>query len=138
MASRPNEPAGPGAVTEPEAPPIGEVSTNRIEVLNLALVAAVSVAGLGVSREFATGALAGGVLMAVNFRVIVGVLRKVFLGGRARVGSAAVYWLKFLGLLLLVGVLVLKFRVDVIGFLVGLSTLLVAITAEAVLRLARR
>jgi hypothetical protein len=141
METRPDETTGSENTPEPDASPIAEVSTNRIEALNLGLVAVATLGGLGISREFAVGVLAGGVLMAANFRVIVGVLRSVFLkgsGGAANVANVAIYWLKFLGVMFLVGFLVLKFRVDVIGFLVGLSTILVAITAEAVLRLARR
>ncbi|MEW6490637.1 MAG: hypothetical protein AB1578_22340 [Thermodesulfobacteriota bacterium] len=134
----PTEPAVPEGAPEPDASPIAEVSTNRIEVMNLCLVAVASLAGLGISREFALGVFAGGLLMAANFRVLGGVLRSVFLRGTARLGNVAAYWLKFLGVMFLVGLLIVKFQVDVVGFLVGLSAILVAITAEAVLRLARR
>jgi hypothetical protein len=48
------------------------------------------------------------------------------------------YWLKFAGIMALVGVLILVFRIEVTGLLVGLSTILVAVTAEAVLRMAGR
>ncbi len=121
-----------------EEPPTAEVSTRRIEVFNLCILVAASIASLWVSKAFALGVIAGGVLMAANFRVIVGVIRSVFLKGSTRVGNVAVYWLKFAGIMFLVGVLIVSYRVDPIGFLVGLSTILVAITAEAVLRLAGR
>lgn len=115
-----------------------EVSTRRIEAMNLALLGLASAASLAVSTGFALGVAAGGLLMAANFRIIVGVIRAVFLRGSARLGNVVIYWLKFAGVMALVGVLILVFRVDPIGFLLGSSTLLVAITAEAVLRLARR
>ncbi len=138
MATPPDEPSAPEGAPEQDESPIEEVSTNRIEVLNLCLVGAASLGSLWISREFAIGVLGGGILMAANFRVLVGVLRSVFLRGTARVANVAIYWAKFLAVMFLVGVLLVSFRVDVIGFVVGLSTILVAITAEAVLRLARR
>lgn len=138
MATPPDEPSAPEGAPEQDESPIAEVSTNRIEVLNLCLVGAASLGSLWISREFAIGVLGGGILMAANFRVLVGVLRSVFLRGTARVANVAIYWVKFLAVMFLVGVLLVSFRVDVIGFVVGLSTILVAITAEAVLRLARR
>jgi hypothetical protein len=138
MTIPPDEPATPEGTPDQDESPIAEVSTNRIEVLNLCLVGAASVGSLWISREFALGVLAGGLLMAANFRVLVGVLRSVFLKGTARIANVAVYWLKFLGVMFLIGFLMVSFRVDAVGLLVGLSTILVAITAEAVLRLARR
>ena len=79
--------------------------------------------------------LAGGILMAANFRVLAGVMRAVFLKGSGSLTQVGIYWVKFAGVMALVGVLVLAFRIDPIGFLVGLTTILVAVTAEAVLRL---
>ncbi|MHB8765151.1 MAG: ATP synthase subunit I [Deferrisomatales bacterium] len=127
----------PGA-GEDEGPPIKEVSLGRIEILNVCLVAAAALASFWFSRAFALGVLAGGVLMAANFRVIVGVMRSVFVRGSANALNVGIYWLKFVGLMLLVGIVILVFRVDPIGFLVGLSLILVAITTEAALRLAGR
>lgn len=138
METPPDDSGGSEVSPEQDESPIAEVSTRRIEVLNLCILALACLGALWVSKAVALGVLAGGLLMAANFRVIVGVIRAVFLKGSTRMGNVAIYWLKFAGIMLLVGVLIVSFRVDAIGFLVGLSTILVAITAEAVLRLARR
>ncbi|GAB4262449.1 MAG: hypothetical protein Kow0092_12780 [Deferrisomatales bacterium] len=130
------DPRGPEGDAEEESPPIAEVSLNRIQVINLVLVAVASAGGLWLSPHFALGVLTGGILMAANFRVIIGVMRAVFLRGSTSIVNVGIYWAKFTGIMLLVGTLILFFRVDAIGFLVGLTTILVAITAEAVLRLA--
>jgi len=139
METPPDRTGEPEVAPDQEESPIAEVSTRRIEILNLCILAASCLGSLWLSKAFAVGVLAGGILMAANFRIIVGVIRAVFLKGSTRmIGNVAVYWLKFAGIMLLVGVLIVSYRVDAIGFLVGLSTILVAITAEAVLRLARR
>jgi hypothetical protein len=116
----------------------GEISIERIQVINLFLVAGASLLALLISVRFALGVLSGGLLMAVNFRILTGVVRTVFVKGAPSFVGAGMYWLKFLAMLVLVGVFVLVFRIDAIGFLVGLSTILVAITAEAVMRLTLR
>jgi len=134
MDAPPDRPA-PADAAGSDEPSGAEVSTRRIEVVHVCLVAAASLAALLVSRAFALGVFAGGLLMIANFRVIVGVIRSVFLKETNRVGNVIFYWLKFVGVLGLVGVIVVKFRVDALGFLVGLSLILVAITAEAVFRL---
>ncbi len=115
-----------------------DVNLTRIEVVNLVLIGLAAVGGLSVSTAFSVGVLTGGALMALNFRIIVAVMRAVFLRGSTSLVNVGGYWLKFVGVLVLVGVCILVFETDPIGFLVGLSAILVAITAEAVLRLASR
>lgn len=135
MDAPPDRPA-PAEAAGSEEPSGAEVSIRRIEIVHACLVAVGSLAALVASRPFALGVFVGGLLMIANFRVIVGVIRSVFLKETNRVGNVIFYWLKFVGILGLVGVIVVKFRVDALGFLVGLSLILVAITAEAVVRLA--
>ena len=131
-------PDGESTGTSPEGEEAAgaEVSVKRIQIINLCILAVTCVATLRISQAFALGVLAGGVLMAVNFSIIVTVIRSVFTKSQTSVLNVGGYWIKFVGILLLVGTLMLVFHVDVIGLLVGLSTILVAITAEAVLRLA--
>lgn len=131
----PPEPTGPDSTSEEEASSGAELSLTRIEIVNLVMVIAASAGSLFFSRSFALGVLAGGLLMAANFRVIAGVMRAVFLGGSASLVNVGLYWVKFVAVMLLAAALILFFRVDAIGFLVGLSTILVAITAEALTRL---
>lgn len=132
----PPDPTGPETTPDEEESSYGEVSLTRIQVLNLGITAAVAVLSILFSVRFGLGVVVGGLLMAANFRVIVGVIRSVFLYGSANILNVGIYWAKFGLLMLAVGILVLVFRIDPIGFLVGLSVILVAITTEAVLRLA--
>ncbi len=134
----PPDPEGNQLEPGQEEAPGPEVSLRRIQVINLVLVAAGSAAGLALSNRFALGVLTGGLLMAASFRVIAVVIRAVFLKGSTSPANVGIYWLKFTGMMLLVGYLVLKVRVDAIGLLLGLSGILVAITAEAVFTLLRR
>jgi hypothetical protein len=121
---------------EEDQSPAPEVSVKRIQIINVCILLVACLASLAISREFAVGIIVGGILMAANFVIITAVIRSVFLKGETSVLSIGIYWAKFVGVLVLVGVLILVFRIDVIGFLVGLSTILLAITTEAVLRLA--
>lgn len=135
------DPVDRGAPLSEEAPPGDEVSVERIQLINLCLIALTAAASLFFSVRFAVGVVSGGVLMAVNFRILVGVIRAVLRKGEeggSNLAKAGVYWAKFLGVMALVAVCVLVFRVDVFGFLVGLSTLLVAILLEAMFRVVAR
>lgn len=112
-----------------------EVSLTRIQVLNLAFVAATALVALYFSRPMAYGVLLGGVLMAANLRIIVGVMSSVFGKGSGSMLNVGLYWAKFAGMMLLVGVLLAIFQIDPVGLLMGLSVFLLAISAEATLRL---
>lgn len=138
MTQTPANPEAPATDPADEGSSVGEVSIQRIQVLNVCLLAVAAGAGLLVSRRFAVGVAAGGALMAVNFRVIAGVIRSVFLKQTGTLLNAGLYWVKFMALMGLIGFIVLWFRVDVIGFLVGLSVIFLAVTVEAVLRLLGR
>ncbi|MBE0616411.1 MAG: hypothetical protein IH608_00605 [Proteobacteria bacterium] len=138
MTQDPAEPQVPEKDTDPDLSAVGEVSIQRIQILNVCLVGLAVAAGFLISIRFAAGVAAGGVLMAANFRVIAGVIRSVFLKQSSTILNAGLYWVKFLALMGFVGLLMLWLRVDVFGFLLGLSIFLVAITLEAVLRLAGR
>ena len=132
----PPEPSDVEIPPEADDSPGGEVSIQRIQVINLGILAVASIASFWVSTAFVLGVVSGGVLMAANFRVLVGVIRAVFLKGSSSIAHVGIYWVKFVGVMVLVGVIVVTLRVDPIGFLVGLSTILVAVTTEAALRLA--
>jgi hypothetical protein len=138
MNQAPAGPEDPASGDVEETSPTGEVSIQRIQVLHLGLLAVAAVAGLLLSARFAAGVAAGGVLMAANFRVIAAVIRSVFLKQSAAILNAGLYWVKFLALMGLIGFIVLWFRVDIVGFLIGLTMIFVAVTLEAVLRLIGR
>lgn len=132
----PPERTDPEAHPDESGSPTGEVSVQRIQAINLVILAAATLGALWVSKRFALGVLAGGALMAANFRVIASVVPRVLVKGSPSAAHAGIYWLKFTGMLTLVGVAVVFLRIDPVGLLVGLSTIFVAVTAEATLRLA--
>ena len=135
MTERPAGPEPPAGGDAPDSSPGAEISIGRIQILNLGILALSFGAGFLVSVQFALGVLAGGLLMAANFRVIARVIRSVLVDQTSAVLNAGFYWVKFLALIGLIGALVLWFRIDVFGCLLGLSTIFLAITLEAVLRL---
>lgn len=114
-----------------------QVSLKRIQVLNLVFVVAGAGVALYFSREMAYGVLLGGALMALNLRIIVGVMRSVFGKGSGSVVNVGLYWAKFAVLMLAVGVLIAVFEIDPIGLLIGLSVFVLAISLEATSRLLR-
>lgn len=118
--------------------PIADVSVRRIEVINLAILVCLIGGGYYYSLSVAAGVALGGILMAANFRIISMVMASVFGKGSASLINVGTYWVKFLVLMVLIGFLVLYFKVDIYGLLVGLSTILVAVSIEAVLRMAGR
>ncbi len=126
---------GPDAPYPQDESPWAEVSVRRIEALNIGLLAAIALGGLWVSQAFALGVVAGGLLMIANFRIIVGVIRSVFLKGSHSALNVGLYWFKFMAFMALVGMLVAVFQVDAIGVLTGLSVIVLAILVEGVLRL---
>jgi hypothetical protein len=138
MTVIPSDPTGAEAPPEQEDSLAQEINLKRVQLLNLGIIAVAAPAFLLVSRDFALGVLAGGALMAVNLRIIIGVIRSVFLKGGTSVVNVGLYWAKFAGMLFLVGLLVLVVRIDALGFLIGLSTIVVAITAEAFLKMSGR
>lgn len=130
------DPGDPQQVdAEEEETPGGEVSLGRIQVLNLVFV--VLGAGLALlhTRALAYGVLLGGALMAVNLRIIVGVMQSVFGKGSGSIVNVGLYWAKFAVLMLVVGVLIAVLEIDPVGLLIGLSVFLIAIAVEGTLRL---
>ena len=135
MATPPDPDGSQATEAGPAEDSGNEVSLTRIQVLNLVFVGIAAACGWYYSREMAYGVLLGGALMAANLRIIVGVMRSVFGGGPGSIINVGLYWAKFAGMMLLIGVLLTVFEIDPVGLLIGLSVFLFAITGEAVARL---
>jgi len=116
-----------------------EISTNRIEVVNLILVAVtVGAFWLFSTPDRALGALAGGALAGGSFRVIAFSVKRLLETDRRRKWPGLLLWIKFSLIFVVVGVLILKVNIDVLGLLVGISLILPSIVFEAVCKLAAR
>ena len=135
MATPPDPDDSQTTEAGPDEDPGAEVSLTRIQVLNLVFVVIAAGGAWCFSRELAYGVLLGGALMAANLRIIVGVMSSVFGGGSGSVVNVGLYWAKFAGMMLLIGVMLSIFAIDPVGLLIGLSIFLIAITTEAVARL---
>ena len=105
-----------------------------VERSNLILAAVVLLAsGLALGFGPSLASVAVGVLVsAANFRVIAWIGRKVTQSSpRSRTFFFLLFLGKFAVLVALVYLLVVRVRVDVVPFIVGLSTLFVTVTFEA-------
>ncbi len=109
------------------------ISLGRIEITNLVLsVLAGALLWLlwGPARGLA--AAAGGLLVAASLRTVAVVMGRILAPGRKGLWPAVIFWLKYTLVIAAVGVLVLKFEIDIPGFLVGVSLMVPAIVFEAV------
>ncbi len=123
-----------GSGEEPGAP-----SLRSLEI-NILVSAGVVLAGIAVVGRFAMlpGAACGAAIVWVNFYLIRKILEKAFAGGKT-VGKGFVvqYVLKFLGLVAVVYLVVKSGWFDVLGFLLGLSTLFLGVLFEGLTRAVR-
>ncbi|MBI4796778.1 MAG: ATP synthase subunit I [Deltaproteobacteria bacterium] len=113
------------------------LSPRRLKIANWVVLAILVAVGYLVSgREFALGVLVGGLLVVVNFhllhRFLKGTLEKAQVDpeskGRTQAFFAAKQLLRFTGLVAVVFLLVRHGWVNVIGLVVGLSTVALTLT----------
>jgi hypothetical protein len=114
---------------------------NIITVLNVGswvLLALLAIAGwLLFSRHFAAGVVAGGVLAIANFYWLHSIMRRTLLlpKGQAQRFAMTRYMLRLVLIGIAVWFLMVRFNIDLIGLLVGLSVLVINIFALTVYRL---
>ncbi len=117
----------------------GALSLRSLEI-NILVSAGVILAGIAVVGRFAMlpGAACGAAIVWVNFYLIRKILEKAFAGGKT-IGKGFVvqYVLKFLGLVAVVYLVVKSGWFDVLGFLLGLSTLFLGVLFEGLTRAVR-
>jgi hypothetical protein len=102
------------------------------------LLAVMALAGwLLVSRHFAGGMLAGGVLAIVNFYWLHSILRRTLLlpKGKAQRFAMSRYLLRLVLIGLVTWLMIDRFKIDTLGLLVGLSVLVINIFALTIYRL---
>lgn len=113
------------------------MTPRRLKIANWVVLAILVAAGyLGSGREFALGVLVGGLLVVANFhllhRFLKGTLEKAQADpeskGRAQAFFAAKQLLRFTGMVAVVFLLVRHGWVNVIGLVVGLSTVALTLT----------
>ncbi len=117
----------------------GALSLRSLEI-NILLSAGVILAGIAVAGRFAMlpGAACGAAIVWVNFYLIRKILEKAFGRGRG-IGKGFVvqYVLKFLGLVAVVYLVVKSGWFDILGFLLGLSSLFLGVLVEGLTRAVR-
>ena len=121
-----------------------ELLTPRgLKIANCLVLAVLTVAGfIWQGREFALGILVGGLVVVINFHLLhqalKGMLERAATGspeeakGRARAFFAARQLLRFFALLFVIYLLVGQGWVNIIGLVVGLSTVVVTLILAAV------
>ena len=117
----------------------GALSLRPLEI-NILLSAGVILAGIAVAGRFGMlpGAACGAAIVWVNFYLIRKILEKAFAGGKS-IGKGFVvqYVLKFLGLVAVVWLVVKSGWFDILGFLLGLSSLFLGVLFEGLTRAVR-
>ncbi|MGE5664709.1 MAG: ATP synthase subunit I [Deltaproteobacteria bacterium] len=117
----------------------GALSLRPLEI-NILLSAGVILAGIAVAGRFGMlpGAACGAPIVWVNFYLIRKILEKAFAGGKS-IGKGFVvqYVLKFLGLVAVVWLVVRSGWFDILGFLLGLSSLFLGVLFEGLTRAVR-
>lgn len=109
------------------------LSLGVIEATNaiLILLAALS-CWLVWGQDRGVGVLIGGALSAGSFRVVVVVMKRILVPKRSGWWPVGVFWLKYMAMIAAVAWLMLKVKLDVIGFLVGVTLIVPSILMEAV------
>lgn len=127
-------PAPGGSGEEP-----GALSLRPLEI-NILLSAGVILAGIAVTGRFGMlpGAACGAAIVWVNFYLVRKILERAFAGGKT-IGKGFVvqYVLKFLGLVAVVWLVVKSGWFDILGFLLGLSSLFLGVLFEGLTRAVR-
>ncbi len=117
------------------------LTPRHLKIANWVVLSILVAAGyLGGGREFALGVLVGGLLVVVNFhllhRFLKGTLERAQIDrenkGQAQAFFAAKQLLRFFGLIVIVYLLVRYGWVNMIGLVVGLSTVVLTLTLLAI------
>jgi len=114
---------------------------NIVTVLNVGswvLLAFLAVAGwFMVSRHFAAGVVAGGVLAIANFNWLCSIIKRALLLSAHRADSFARirYVLRLAIVSIIIWIMIIRYGIDLIGLLVGLSVLVINIFALTIYRL---
>ena len=114
---------------------------NIITVLNVGswiLLALLAIAGwLLFSRHFAAGVMAGGVLAIANFYWLHSIMKRTLLlpKGKAQRFAMTRYLLRLALIGLVIWFMIDRFKIDILGLLVGLSVLVINIFALTIYRL---
>jgi len=114
---------------------------NIVTVLNAGswiLLALMACAGLlFVSGKFALGVLTGGVLAIANYHWLHSIIKRALLLSANRSGTFARirYVLRLAIVAIIIWIMIIRFGIDLIGLLVGLSVLVINIFALTIYRL---
>ncbi|MBM4386645.1 MAG: ATP synthase subunit I [Deltaproteobacteria bacterium] len=108
--------------------------TGRVEKTNLAMSALLLAASLIIQdNAVILGIICGAVLSALNFRVLSLVVGKITEGSRGKVFYFALFGLKFLVLITVIYPLIAYLPLNVISFVISLSTIFVSIVLVSLL-----
>lgn len=113
----------------------------KVEIINwITLGVFVLISMILLSYRFSLGVLLGGCISIVNFHWLSHDLRKVFktINDRAKTRVMAKYYIRFGITAVVLYFIVSSNIVDVIGLLVGLSTVLINIVMTAVMTLSKK
>lgn len=102
--------------------------TRRVEKTNLAMSALLLAITLFIQDNSVTlGIICGAVLSALNFRVLSLVAKRIMEGNRGKAFYFALFGLKFLVLITVIYLVIAYLPINVISFVIGLSTIFISI-----------
>ncbi|MGP8049723.1 MAG: ATP synthase subunit I [Desulfobaccales bacterium] len=124
------------------------LTPQRLKIANWLVLAVLVVAGfVFAGQEFALGILVGGLVVIINFHLLHqalhGMLARAAAGspeeakGRARAYFAARQLLRFFALLLVIFLLVSRGWVNIIGLVLGLSTVVLTLILAAIIEVCK-
>ncbi len=116
---------------EAQAPLTLRPLEGKILLCALAILAVIAVAG---KYGMLPGAACGAAIAFGNFYLIRKILEKAFSGGTVRKAFVVSYVVKFLALVAVVYLVIRSGWFDVLGFLIGLSSLFLGVLLEGVVR----
>jgi diacylglycerol kinase len=121
---------------------VNVMSPRHLKIANWVVLAVLVLAGwLWAGREFALGVLVGGLVVVINFHLLHQALKGTLeragegaedAGARAKAFFAARQLLRFFALLAIIYLLVRHGWVNIIGLLVGLSTVVLTLILAAI------
>lgn len=114
------------------------IERKRVFVLNMTLLAVFAVLVLGAywlqGLDFAKATLIGCIIVAINFFVSQRLIAKLILGEKFQVQLLVTYFFKLIVSILILFVAVTKLKVDTVGLMLGLSSILIATVISTLLK----
>jgi hypothetical protein len=103
------------------------VETKEVEIVSALILLPMFLFGLVFSLSFAMGTVVGGALVTINFYLLNRGIKGMFLGRQKKIKFLLQYMVRFVLLALIVYLVIYLEKINVAGFIVGLSAVFLGI-----------